>query len=564
MSGKVPKNQIYFNKITKKPKMAIKKTITKATAFFCIAGVVMINNVSLASAYEAHVMNVTANIIDNGITISPEGGKFCNDGKLKIEMSTKLSGAQIYYTLDGSEPNCNGNGSLYAEPFTLFTGKTVKAVSCYQGKQSLTATQAFDVSSNYCESSLKINKVYYNPDQAHTSGTCDNENEWVELYNPTKEAINLKNWSICNSKACDVLSSRDLTIASKGYTVITDKENTWNFWKVPSNIARISLNSAIGGGLNNTADMLFVKDSSGQIIDQMNWGTPDCKWTNYNPKVWNPAIVNAAEGKILGRNPNGYDTDQVSDWKAFSLPSVKMDFPNGGESWTVGKTYTMKWTARNNNGADSDLSIDLYYSADSGKTWANIMKNTENDGSYEWRLPLALKNDDGSNYFTPSAKSRIKVVATDYSRNFMLSAWDISDADFCPPIEEDLLTPEELELLKAIDTTGMEFVDGNGQIVNRTSISVSESSLPAGENNSGDSSGSEIKQNQMISKEEEAETESAPVENQHTDDNGDAVNPAEQENQTTAADSSVASADETANLPITPDGDTNVEFNLNF
>jgi len=190
--------------------MAMTKIITKITAFLCMCGVVMVNNAPFVSAYEAHVMNVTANIIDNTVSISPDGGKFCNDGSVKVEISTKLAEAIIYYTLNGSEPKCETNGILYSAPFTLAASKTVKAVSCYGDEQSLTAEQPFDISSSYCETSLKINKVYYNPDDTHKDGSCESGNEWVELYNPTNETINLKGWSICNSQACDVLSSQNL------------------------------------------------------------------------------------------------------------------------------------------------------------------------------------------------------------------------------------------------------------------------------------------------------------------------------------------------------------------
>lgn len=479
--------------------MNINKLVINLTTVFCIVGVIMVSNIPLVSAYEAHVMNVTANIIDNSVSINPNGGKFCNDGKLKIEITTKLAGAAIYYTTNGTEPVCSTNGTLYSAPFTLLTSKTIKAVSCYNGKQSLTATQSFEVSQNYCETSLKINKVYYNPDKAHMVGTCNNENEWVEIYNPTKEAINLKNWKICDDGACDYLATADLLLTAKGYAVVTYRASTWNYWNVPSDVTKITLNNAIGSGLNNTADMLFLKNSSGQIVDQMNWGVPSSAWANYNSDVWNPAIANVVEGRILGRNPNGYDTNQPSDWKVFSLPTVTVNYPNGGETLIVGGTYNIKWTAVNPNGNASNLKIDLYYSTDSGSTWANIIKDTDNDSVYEWRVPLVMQVN-GSNYFTPSSTARIKVVATDYTTNFMLSASDASDKDFCPPIDKSLLTDEELKILETMNLEGVTIINSG------KTAGIELNSLAQTDNNTDSSDNTvELKQSPVISKNDNEE-----------------------------------------------------------
>lgn len=522
--------------------MNIKKLFTKATAWVCMSGVVLVSNAPLVQAYEAHVMNVTANIIDNSVTINPTGGRFCNDGKLKVEISTKLAGAEIYYTTNGSDPVCQTNGSLYAESFTLLSGKTVKAVSCANGKQSQVVSQVFDVSASYCETSLKINKVYYNPDRAHQAGSCNNENEWVEIYNPTKEAVNLKNWKICDEGACDTLSSKDLMLGAKGYAVVTYGNSTWGYWNVPSSVIKITLGNAIGNGLNNSADMLVLKNASGQVVDQMNWGAAATGWANYNSQIWSPALAVIGEGKIFGRESNGYDTDRPCDWQSLALPAVSVDYPNGGETWTVGETYTIKWSAVNNNGVNSNLSIDLYYSNDSGQTWASVVKNTENDGAFAWRVPLDLKYPNGNTCLTPSRQARIKAVATDYTRNFMLSNSDISDQDFCPPIDKSLLTAEELALLSTLDTTGFTFVDSE-KAAAPTGNEVAKAATDT-DTDTEQGASTEIKPSSILNKEEDEYQiagESAEDKDQDSDTDTD------------IEENVVATAEKTATVAVTPD-----------
>lgn len=295
---------------------------------------------------------------------------------------------------------------------------------------------------------LVINKVYYNVDNDH--GTEAN-NEWIELYNPTDQDINLKDWKICDNTECAIINSNS-TITALGYAMVSHDASTWNYWEIPGNVVKIH---QLGGGdilLNNTADMLLLKNTDGSIVDQMNWGAPTSTWANYNPdlNLWNPGATTTPDGHMLGRVPSGYDTDQVSDWKDLGLPNVDVTYPNGGETWWVGRIHPIQWIALNPNGPDNVLSIDIYYSKDSGATWANIVKGEANDRLYDWRVPLCLDDGNGGCYYTASSKARIKVVAYG-PENFMVQDWDMSDSDFCPPIDYDLLTPEEKAILEQMN-----------------------------------------------------------------------------------------------------------------
>lgn len=562
--------------------MNIKKVATKITTYICIGGVVLVGNAPAVSAYEAHVMNVTATIIDNSVSISPDGGNYCNDGKLTVELTPKMEGAKVFYTTNGSEPKC-GESKIYSEPFTLLSSATVEAVACYDGKRGAVASEFFDVGVSYCQNSLKVNKVYYYADVNHGGISNDYENEWVEIYNPTKEAVNLKGWSVCNAESCDILADQDLAIPALGYAVVAYKENTWSYWNIPNNVVKINLSSVIGSGLGNTADMVAIKNAAGAVVDQMNWGAANSRWNNYNAQVWGQGISASAQGKILGRSTNGYDTDSAVDWNIYELPSVGVQYPNGGETWIIGKSYTITWKATNPNGTDDRLGIDIYYSTDSGKTWASVVKNTVNDGAYEWRLPLAI-SENGLNYFSATSQGRIKVVATDYGRNFMLTGRDISDRDFCPPIDKSLLTEEELKLLSETDTTGMLIVDS------KTAAAMEANSATQTPSNSSENTG-EIKPSNMLNREEDefaikeqGEVDKDDKDKQKTDMQTEVMTKPQAEQKTVAVEAQVKQAPAQVitsevksivagledkntvasdDMPITPDGDMTIEFNLN-
>ncbi|MFZ2969941.1 MAG: lamin tail domain-containing protein, partial [Minisyncoccia bacterium] len=330
------------------------KVCIKVLSTFLICGVIFVTNLPLFSAYEAHVVNVTAEIINDIPRIDPPGGEFCNDGELKVELkvsSVVLEGSDIFYTIDGSNPDCYApNGSLYTNPFGLPDGlNVVKARSCHDGKQSTVMTKEFDVSVEYCETAIKINKIFYDTDSEHGS---EDLNEWIELYNPSATSVNIKDWKICDNNNCDILSQDDLLVGSEKFILITNNSTTWSYWNIPSDVIKIELNNPIGNGLSNTSDMLILKNSNGGIVDQMNWDIPNPAWINYNANLWNPGAIDVSEGCMLGRIPNGFDTDESNNFHEVCPPDVTLIYPVGHESWHKGQDLTIKWSAINHGGSN--------------------------------------------------------------------------------------------------------------------------------------------------------------------------------------------------------------------
>ncbi len=119
-----------------------------------VAGFIAVS-VPMFSAYEAHVINVTARIESDALRIDPPTGNFCNDGNLVVSLNTSLSEVYIIYTLDGSEPDCflpapSGHGNLYTVPFPLINNTTVNARICSDDNQSVVAKKSYILSPEYC------------------------------------------------------------------------------------------------------------------------------------------------------------------------------------------------------------------------------------------------------------------------------------------------------------------------------------------------------------------------------------------------------------------------------
>lgn len=95
-------------------------------------------------------------------------------------------------------------------------------------------------------------------------------------------------------------------------------------------------------------------------------------------------------------------------------PTVALTAPNGGETWKVGATQSVTWTASDNVGVTA---VDLAYSTDGGATFPNtIATGLTNSGSYAWTIPAA-----------PGTALRVRATARDAAGN---SAADASNASF--------------------------------------------------------------------------------------------------------------------------------------
>lgn len=78
---------------------------------------------------------------DVRVDVSPASGtKFYNEDGLRVTLTCTDASAEIYYTLDGSEPTTNS--VKYAGPFTVNGTTTVKAVSVVGGEVSVFVTTA--------------------------------------------------------------------------------------------------------------------------------------------------------------------------------------------------------------------------------------------------------------------------------------------------------------------------------------------------------------------------------------------------------------------------------------
>jgi hypothetical protein len=200
-------------------------------------------------------------------------------------------------------------------------------------------------------------------------------------------------------------------------------------WHSHSTVAKINLQYSTNNGTswNEIASGITANDK------QYKWEVPN---TPTNEAL--VRIVNQANSNILDQS-NG----------TFSIGSITLVSPNGGEKWQVDSVKTIRW-----NNIVSVGNVNLYYSTDRGTNWITIASGiTASDEQYSWTVPN-----------TVSGNALVKV---EDAANATIS--DVSDNVFS--IANIIITsPNGGEFLQAGETTKIQW---NSYNVNTVTIQYS-------------------------------------------------------------------------------------------
>ena len=105
---------------------------------------------------------------------------------------------------------------------------------------------------------IVINEIMYAP----VSG----EPEWVELYNRSEQEININNWKFSDNSKAVTICKKDLSIPSKGFLILSKDSSVYQYYSIPASISVFSMPA-----LNNTGDIVLIKDSYGVVIDSLEY-----------------------------------------------------------------------------------------------------------------------------------------------------------------------------------------------------------------------------------------------------------------------------------------------------
>ncbi len=180
-----------------------------------------------------------------------------------------------------------------------------------------------------CFGQVVINEIMYNP-----SGE-DYYSEWIEIFNPTNESINLSSWELCRKELLagyinntgednpPILRNTTMILSSGQYAIITDGGETntsgtkvYQYFNVSNDSLALHVNPAsLCSRLNNDGDTINLSNGTYTEI------------VNYNNSAGWPK---AKDGNSLQRiNSSQNLSNNLTNWVAFPPSPGKPNFYNG-------------------------------------------------------------------------------------------------------------------------------------------------------------------------------------------------------------------------------------------
>ncbi|HEX9974153.1 MAG TPA: lamin tail domain-containing protein, partial [bacterium] len=135
-----------------------------------------------------------------------------------------------------------------------------------------------------------INEIMYRP-----SG---GQPEWLEIYNPTDESVNLQYWQFSDANANTKINISDsvLSVPDKGYLILSEDSTIYHqFSEIPCDVI---IPRQGFPALNNNGDQVFLYDPIGTIIDDVKYET---SW-------------GSETGISLERRSDDLDSNDSSNW----------------------------------------------------------------------------------------------------------------------------------------------------------------------------------------------------------------------------------------------------------
>jgi predicted ribosomally synthesized peptide with SipW-like signal peptide len=160
---------------------------------------------------------------------------------------------------------------------------------------------------------IVINEVLYNPLGADTG------NEFIELYNSGGSSVNMSGWQMGTDSTYYSLPT--FSLGSDAFVII--------HWDASGTNDSNNLYTGSLTNLSNTAGSVFIFNNttknSSTIVDFLEYGASGQTWesTASSAGIWTSGsfISNVAEGHSISRNPNGKDTNSISDFIDQSNPT---------------------------------------------------------------------------------------------------------------------------------------------------------------------------------------------------------------------------------------------------
>ena len=239
-----------------------------------------------------------------------------------------VAGATVYYTTDGSDPRLSGgatNPAAFTGTSTTILQNTWLRARAKAGATWSALNEAFYTITPLAPGDVVFSEIHYNPQG-------DDDTEFLELWNPTSHAINLRGAKFTAGIAYDFADTRDIPLAPGGRLILVASE--YAFQK------RHGLAVPVAGvyfdRLGNDGDTLTLATATNVPLISLNYGDaapwPDsADGDGYSLVLANAALPTAAASwrtsTALHGNPGASDAtaftgNALADADTDGLPAL--------------------------------------------------------------------------------------------------------------------------------------------------------------------------------------------------------------------------------------------------
>jgi hypothetical protein len=245
--------------------------------------------------------------------------------------------------------------------------------------------------------------------------------EWIELYNPSEEAVDLTGWTLTFGTVTIDLGMGTKTLLAPGGYFLLERTND-------ETVSDIDADLTYKGILNNDGMLIELIDPTGEVVNTANAGE-EAGWAAGNGKTEDlpyatmervdplaadtPDNWRSNEGTLTcghdakGNALNGTPKAKNAATIVFETVPVLAVLSPVADEEVVSGVFIINWTAADPDGsADQLLQIDILLSADGGESWEPIVEGMVG-GSYVWDTTTY---PNGDTY-------QLKVVAIDIDGN---------------------------------------------------------------------------------------------------------------------------------------------------
>ena len=345
----------------------------------------------------------------------------------------------------------NGNTSIYDLSDNAFSIGSMSLTSPNGGERWQVGS-THSITWNNISSILNIQIDY----------STDNGSTWTNIANNVDATTESYDWTVPNTLTSEAL----IRLTDENDPTVKDESNS------TFTIANISVTTP------NGLDALKVGDSYAITWQSSNIPSIDIEYSSDNGANWFTVVtgVNAATelynwtvpsdptstGLIRLRDSQYHEINDVSD-QNFSIISLKLTSPVGGEGWTIGDSKRITWT----HGGVSTIKIE--YSSDNGTTWNTIVNNVNADDLYyNWTVP----NSPSNRYFikiTDEARSNIYSMS---SSNFTVGAINVTQPSSSTNWKSGTTQEIKWTATDGLNVVNLEYSTDNGSTWNTIENSV--------------------------------------------------------------------------------------------